>query len=345
MPSVPFAGVAKPGWQFLKQYSKVKPKEAKLTVGVDIGSSALKVVALGPKRALGGRSVVGQHLIELGESPESHVVAALKETMSALHLSLKDVNLSVSGQWVIIRIVEMPALKPDELKQALPFEAQRYLPFSTQDVVLDGAMLGPAETGKIWVLIVAAKRDLLERRIAWIKQAGLEPAVIDVDALAVANAFVAGTSSGKLTGTHALINVGAQLTNLVIFKDEVPYLVRDIPWGGVKLLRNAAEQLGSDEAQILAQLKPDGVVTQPLLDAMKVTTESLTVELQLSFDFFESRFGPPPAELMVSGGMSQCPGFLDALKAHVAQTVTQWVPIEGLSSQFAVAYGLALRSS
>ncbi len=344
MPSVPFAELTKPGWQFLKNFSKVKPKEAKLTVGVDIGSSSLKVVALGPKRPLGGRPVVGHHLVELGDSPESSVVSALKEAMNALHLSLRDVNLAVSGQWVIIRIVEMPALKPAELIQALPFEAQRYLPFSTQDVVLDGAMLGPAEAGKIWVLIVAAKRDLLERRIAWIKQAGLEPAVVDVDTLAAANAFVACTSSKELIGTHALINVGAQLTNLVILKDEVPYLVRDIPWGRVKLLRNVAEQLGSDEAQVLAQLKPGAAPAQPLLDAMKVTTESLTVELQLSFDFFESRFGPPPAELMVSGGVSLCPGFLDALKAHVPQTVKPWAPSGDLSSQFAVAYGLALRS-
>ena len=338
--------MAKPGWQFLKQFSKVKPKEAKLTVGVDIGSSALKVVALGPKRALGARPVVGHHLVELGDSPESQVVPALHEAMNALNLSSKAVNLSVSGQWVIIRIVEMPALKPEELRQALPFEAQRYLPFSAQDVVLDGAMLGPAEGGKMWVLIVAAKRDLLERRIVWIKQAGLEPAVVDVDALAAGNAFVACTNSKALSGTHALVNIGAQLTNLVIFKNEVPYLVRDIPWGGVKFLRNVAEQLGSEEAQIATQLKQGGAPSQQVLDAMKVTTESLTVELQLSFDFFESRFGPPPAELMVSGGMSLCAGFMDALKGHVAQAVTLWAPDgEGLSSQFAVAYGLALRSA
>jgi type IV pilus assembly protein PilM len=195
------------------------------------------------------------------------------------------------------------------------------------------------------VLIVACKRELLERRIDWIKQAGLEPAVIDVDALALVNAFLAqGNGQAKDGGTHALINVGAQWTNLVVLKGDTPYLIRDIPWGSEKLTRHMAEQLGSEEAKIASQLVQESPLPSELVQAMKTSCESLTVELQLSFDFFESHFGPSPDQVLVTGGLSQSPGFLDALKAHLAQPLAAWAPGTGLTSRFTVAYGLALRS-
>ncbi len=339
------ASAMQSGLELLTRLALVHPKEAKLTVGLDIGSSALKIVILGPRKG-SSRVLLGQRTVPLGEAAESQVAAALKETFTALDLPVKTVNLSVSGQWVIMRVVEMPLMTPPELIQALPFEAQRYLPFNIQEVVLDGVALGPTQEGnKTWVLIVACKRELLERRIAWVKQAGVEPAVVDVDALALANAFAEQSDGRQLTGTHGLINVGAQGTNLVVLKDGAPYLVRDIPWGAEKLTRHMAEQLGVEEAVVAAQLKQDVPLPPQYLEAMKVTCEGLATDLQMSFDFFESRFGPPPDQIAVSGGLLQCPGFQEALKSHLAQPLAPWTPTTGLSGQFAIAYGLALRTA
>ena len=172
---------------------------------------------------------------------------------------------------------------------------------------------------------------------------GLEPALIDVDALALANGFLAGVNGASREKTRALINVGAQLTNLVIFKGDTPYLVRDVPCGGEKLARAAAEQMGQDAASVNAALK-EATPSPELLGAMKAACEILVTELQLSFDYFENRFGQPPEEALVSGGFSQSAGFVEALKSHLAQAVTPWAPAQGLSGQFAVAYGLALRT-
>jgi hypothetical protein len=73
-------------------------------------------------------------------------------------------------------------------------------------------------------------------------------------------------------------------------------------------------------------------------------SETLVAELQLSFDYFESHFGQPPEDVLVSGGLSEAPLFVGALKAHLAQAVTVWEPTPGIPGQFAVAYGLALRA-
>lgn len=327
----------------VKRLAAIRRKEPKCTVGVDLGASSLKIVALGARKASGLRPVLAQRVAPVPEAADDDRLAGLlKDTMNSLQLPVTTVTLSISGQWVVMRVVEMPALKPEELTRALPFEAQRHVPFNIQDVVLDGAMLGPADGGKMWVLIVAGKREMLERRIAVVKRAGLEPGAIDVDALAMANAFLAQPNGQPAAGTQALLNLGTQWTNLVILKDRVPYLVRDVPWGSSRLVHQTAEQLGVEEAAVTAQLL-GGSATPEFIAALKAGCESVTADLQLSFDFFESRFGTPPDRILVSGGLSQSSSLLEALKGHLAQPLQTWVPREGVSSQLAVAYGLALR--
>jgi type IV pilus assembly protein PilM len=343
MPSVPFAAALEPARNLFRNLATIKPKEARVTVGLDLGSEAVKVVALGSRKGAGPRPVLAQTSVRLEEGHDADPSEPIRKAVAALHLPTKSVNLSVSGQWVIMRIVEMPAMKPAEMKQALPFEAQRYLPFNLQDVIIDGAVLGPAEGSKQWVLIVACKKELIERRLNWVRQAGLEPALIDVDALALANAYLASKNGDAGQNTHALVDVGAHLSNLVIFKGGSPYLVRDIPWGGDKLLRQVAEQAGAAPEAVAAALAKGDVAS--LGPALKAATEPLVTELQLSFDYFENRFGQSPDGLLITGGMAQLPGLVDAVKSHFAQPVSAWSPMEGLPAQFTVAYGLALRSS
>lgn len=344
MPSRPFASALKPAGELFKRLSTIQPKEAKLTIGLDVGSTAVKVVALGPRKGAGARAIIGYKAASLDAGQDADASEAIKTAMASLMLPVQTVNLSVSGPWVIMRIVEMPTMKPTEMKQALPFEAQRYLPFNIQDVIIDGAVLGPVDANKSWVLIVACKKELIDRRIDAVKRAGLEAGLIDVDALAVANAYLAQDGAKPSSGTRALINIGAQLTNLVIFQGEIPYLVRDIPWGGEKFARAVAEQIGG-EVQAVTEMLARSEPNADLMNAMKPACEPLVTELQLSFDYFENRFNQPPEELLASGGVSQVPGAVEAIKSHLTQSVSAWSPVKGLSGQFAVAYGLALRTS
>ena len=345
MPALPFAGVWSPVHQVFQRLTIITPKEAKVTIGLDVGSTCVKAVALGAPRKSGGpRALLGHQLVALPPSPDPDIGDAVKRAVTALGAPTHAINLSVSGQWVIMRIVEMVTMKPEEMKQALPFEAQRYMPFTIQDVVIDGVVLGPSEAGKTWVLVVACKKDLIERRMDAVKHAGFETALIDVDALAVANAFLSTRNGRNPNETCAIVNIGHQLTNLVVFRGAIPYLVRDVPWGGEKFIRSTAEQIGRPSADV-AKALGDGSSEPELLKAVKLACELLVTELQLSFDYFENRFGQPPETLLVSGGLPLYPGFLDALKSHLTQPVTLWSPAEGLTAQFAVAYGLALRTS
>lgn len=344
MPSPQLSEVLASAASIFRRLVTIQPNVPKLTVGLDLGSTSVKVVALGPPKggAHAPRPLVGHHLVPFKEGT-TDTAEAIKAAVAALPLPVQSVNLSVSGQWVIMRILEMPAMKPAEVRQTLPYEAQRYLPFPIQDVVIDGAVLGSAGPHKIWVLIVACKKELVERRMDWAKRAGLEVALIDVDALALANAFTTQGDGRKTQGTHVLIHAGAQLTHVVILRQEVPYLVRDLPWGGEKFLRGVAEQLGLEVAAVKERLAR-GDTSPALLNALKLAMEPLVTELQLSFDYFENQFGKPPEEALISGGLGQVAGFLEGLKDALTQPVHVWTPASELSGQFAVAYGLALRS-
>ena len=79
------------------------------------------------------------------------------------------------------------------------------------------------------------------------------------------------------------------------------------------------------------------------LDAMKEVCEDMVTELQLSFDYFENRFGHPPGEILISGGLTQSTDFVNAFKSHYPQKVSAWTPVQGLAEPFVIAYGLALR--
>lgn len=331
-------------WQVVKRLAAIQPKEGGTTVGLDVGSSSIKAVALGPHKTLGSRRVLGQQLVELTAGDESRVPDAIRQALNGLRVPrLKGVTMAVSGQWVVLRVVEMPTLTPDEFRQALPFEAQRSLPFNIQDVVLDGAVLGASGGSKMWVLVAACKKDVLERRLAWVKQAGCDVTTVDVDALALANAFLEHADHRGRTDTPALINVGAQWTNLAVLKAGVPYLVRDIPWGAEKFIQDIAQRCSVDQPAALAQLRQPTLPPPQAFEAFVAACEPLVQELQLSFDFFESHFGPSPSPLLLSGGLSLSVGFLEALKKHLTQPLVPWPFSQRVSNQFAIAYGLALR--
>jgi len=112
--------------------------------------------------------------------------------------------------------------------------------------------------------------------------------------------------------------------------------------GGDKLIRTVAEQLGR-EVDTLTKELTEGEPGPEILSSVKTQSESLVSEIQLSFDYFENRFGQAPVDVLISGGLSASNAFLEGLKGHLTQEIKAWSPVSELSGQFTVAYGLAQR--
>jgi type IV pilus assembly protein PilM len=181
------------------------------TVGVDIGSSAVKAVCL--KRSRSGWSLVaaGEAPLPDGSMQDGAVAdaALVSDTLNQLLDSMKmrraTVASALSGHAVIVKRLSLPAMSQAELAEAIPWEAEQYIPFDIADVQLDYQVVGSMGAGKsdkdkgdkdasagdksgLDVLLVAARKDRIDDRAGVIAQAGRRPVIVDVEAVADADA-------------------------------------------------------------------------------------------------------------------------------------------------------------
>ena len=138
---------------------------------------------------------------------------------------------AVGGRDVIVKKIQMDRMKEVDAREVIRWEAEQHVPFDMANVELDFQILDPdAEGLQMNVLLVAAKRELVEGRVSLLAEAGLEPAIIDVDAFAIHNAFELNYPEA-MQGVVGLVNIGHEVTNVNILDDGVPVLTRDLSVG------------------------------------------------------------------------------------------------------------------
>ncbi|MDO8603392.1 MAG: type IV pilus assembly protein PilM [Candidatus Omnitrophota bacterium] len=321
--------------------------------GIDIGSSSIKLIELQEKR---GKLELSRCAINAISGED--VKTSLKDLLAFSKLSSKRANISLSGPSVIVRYIEMPPMKREELKSAIKFEGGKYIPFDINEAILDCAILDKGPSGNAnRVLLVAAKKDKVNSYMEIFKDAGLDIANIDVDTVAILNAFQRVGLQAKQENVYAMINIGARFSNMNIAVGAYPYFTRDLLWGGSDITSRIKESLGLnlDDAENLKRnpgdrkIEMSGVVMSAL--------EKFITEVRMSFDYFETQFGKSIERLYMSGGGAYLFNMLDFLKENLGIEVVLWDPSEGIQisdgscckefkdfpGQFAAAMGLALR--
>jgi Tfp pilus assembly PilM family ATPase len=182
----------------------------KVAVGVDIGSSSFRVARLTAPRGKGkpqltlvGSIAVPRGAIVGGEIVDLDVVAqSLSELWKKTGLKEKEIIFGVSNQRVVVRLIDFPYMDANELRSAIQFQAQDFIPLPIEDVILDFQVINDyyTESGErmLRILLVAAQKGMVETFIAAAEKAGLKPTIVDVNAFAVARAL-AGTGSSERT--------------------------------------------------------------------------------------------------------------------------------------------------
>lgn len=339
--------------------TKTKGEDRKIQIGLDIGSHTIKSVAIshsGPRPLLLSFSVV---------PIRTNIVAAVKSAHAALGVTSKKVITSLAGPSVVVRYVEMPLMTGKELEGASRFEAEKVIPFSIDEVVLDAVKVEEIGSGRMRVVLVAARRDWVDDRICMLKDAGLEPVALDIDSFALMNAFTAnGVNMDSVCG---LINIGAKITNLNILKGNTSYLARDISVGGDdinKVMPEAAAGTGKtqEELKIEKLTNFNGLSDderQAIEGGLENVIQSLGEQLRMSLDFYESRFAGAVEKLYISGGTTRSDVVEKILKEHLGRETIKWHPmanidkadslniqsLNDLQPQLAIALGLGLRKA
>src|SRR5438309_4109825 len=228
----------------------------KQTVGLDIGSGLVKVAVIDhskkePELVKAAVAPLLADAIVEGEVMDPGIVAeAIQSALSAAGVKSRDVVTAVGGRDVIIKKILIERVKEQQARELMRWEAEQHVPFDMESVELDFQILDPdGDSPEMSVLLVAAKRDLIETKRRLLGDAGIEPAIVDVDAFALHNAFEL-SHPDAMHGVVGLINIGHEVTNVNILDDGVPILTRDITVGTRRLREDLQREyaLTADDA-------------------------------------------------------------------------------------------------
>ena len=333
-------------------------------VGLDIGSSSVKAVELLSKgrdkgfelRGLGIAPIPNEAIVQGAFLNSSAIVDAIGEAVEVGRIKTKDVAVAVSGHSVIVKKVSLPAMTRDELEDQIQWEAEQYIPFDVNEVHLDFQILDTSEgEGQMDVLLVAAKRDLVDDYVQVIQEAGLTPAAVDVAAFAVENAFEMNYEASP-DEVVALVNIGAQVVNINVIENGIPAFTRDITTGGNQYTEEIQKSLSIsfEEAERIklggnATDQNQEVVPQEVEHAIRSVTDTVIGEIARSLDFFtataaESRI----SKVLLSGGGACIPG-LDAsfadrsgLDVEIMNPLARMLPSKGFDPDYLANVGTSL---
>lgn len=336
-------------------------------LGVDVGSSSIKVLELkeGGKKAYQllnfGIAPLPADVVVDGAIMDSNVVTeALKNLIKSLNLKTNIAATSVSGTSVLIKKINLPVMSEEELEESIQWEAEQYIT-NINDVNIDFHILGPAtEEGQMNVLLVGAKKEIINERVQLLADAGLKPTVVDVDSFAVENAFELNYPINEID--HAvLVNVGASVTNINIIKGPVSVFTRDISIGGKSYTEEMQKilRISFDEAETMkVGLTPETMATE-VGNALRVISDSIASEVRKSIDFLGLGGEQKINGVYLSGGAARTLTLKDAIGAKSEIPVEIIDPfrnieynprvfdenyIESIKPTATLVLGLALRS-
>jgi type IV pilus assembly protein PilM len=307
------------------------------TVALDIGSGLIKLVVIDHGSGepvltkVAFTSVVDGAIVE-GEVMDPGIVAdAVKGLLSTAGVKAKRVVTAVGGRDVIIKKISMDRMKEGEAREQIRWEAEQHVPFDMDNVELDFQILDPEGEGlQMSVLLVAAKRELVETKQSLFADVGLEASVIDVDAFALHNAFELNYPDA-MRGVVGLVNIGHEMTNVNILDDGVPVLTRDIMIGTRRFREDLQRErnMSADEADHLLRGFERNEALEPLLASRG---EELAVGIERAAAFLQSssRSASGLARIFTSGGGSRIPGLNRILADRLRLPVQAANPLERL---------------
>ncbi|HIF98681.1 MAG TPA: type IV pilus assembly protein PilM [Myxococcales bacterium] len=347
----------------------------KSVLGLDIGSGSVKAVEIDIKGKEKGFELLG-----LGVAPMPHeaivqgaflnssaIVGAIQEAVDTSGIKTRDAVVAVSGHSVIVKKVSLSRMSSEELESQIQWEAEQYIPFDVNEVNLEFQILDTSDDPDTMdVLLVAAKKDLIDDYVQVMVEAGLNPVAVDVASFALANAFEINQAPDP-QGVVALVNIGAHVANINVLQNGVPAFTRDITTGGNQYTQEIQKALsvGFEEAERVklgdgSADQNQAMVPQEVENAMRAVTDTVVGEISRSLDFFAATTESGRIErVMLSGGGSRVVGLSRAFQERSGFEVEMLNPLsralpgktyeasflQETAPSLAVGIGLAARRS
>lgn len=307
-------------------------KSHKPYLGLDMGTYSCKLIEIIPVKD--SFEILNWAVEPLMGRPPAEVMKIL---LNKLDIQSKNITTGISGQGTLIRYIEMPKMPLADAKLSFTIEADKYFPFMKDQIFTDCCILDANRHGnKMFLVAAAAKRELVEQRIALLSGLGLDSDFIGMNAIAIANVFhVLGNGLAKggqssLPDAIAVLDIGQNVSSLILLKNNVPFFTRDIFIGGAELDRRIINVLGVS-AQEAEKLKH--YPAQRLSDIRAACDNillNISSELRLSFDYCATEYNTQISKLFLTGGSSLLEGIDDIFSKNLDVPVERWNPFAGL---------------
>lgn len=347
-------------------------RKSKSIVGLDVGSTVVKAVEL----TLDGSEPVVTGFARVEIPPGGSQAEAVATAFTEGKFRTKQVVTSVSGQDVVVRYVPMMKMTEAEVKQAIRFETDKYLPFDLSEVQLDSQPLkrAPAGSGEgegkdqkqgeqMTVLLAACKTKAVQEKVGLVTAQGLVPVAVDIDLFALSNAWnLCGLPLDEAADGEqhaiALVDIGAARTSINVLVNGETCFSREINIGGGDMTQAVARRLGVEGYEAEAIKRSSENHELEVNSAIAPVLEDLVGELSLSLDYVEHHEGVHVEQVLLSGGGVLAPGAVQYIEQATGRSARTWNPLEGLrvdsarvdveeleawSSTLVVALGLASR--
>lgn len=336
-------------------------------VSIDVGTSAIKLMELEmggfqPKLvSVASCPTPGGSVSNNTISKPDQVAAAIRGLIDANEIKATKAILCVPGPTAFTKKVMLGMAKAKDLADNIVFEASNYIPHKIDAVHLDFQVLRTINNTTLEVLLVAVKNEIIGSYIETISQAGVEPAIGDVDYFALENMFEVNYPE-EASKTVALVNIGARYTSVNIIQDGQSLFVGDVSVGG-RLYTDALVETLNLEPKVAERAKmgelPDDIDVNLVNETIDRTTEHVASELHRQIGFFWNAAATDRSidTIFLSGGGSLAPGLIEELGAKTGLPCTPIDPFRKIDTtagfdsdylseigpQMAVSVGLALR--
>lgn len=342
---------------------------ARISVGLDIGFSSIKVVALSLDKdvarllSLGSIASPQPGLASDGVGDLEIVGSAIKKLFSAARIPSKEVVVALPESKVFTRVIDdLPYLTNQELDAAIRFAAEEFIPMPLTDVNLNWQVLSRANQKdkniKTVVFVVASPKNLVNKYIKVLSNVGLKPQALETEIIASTRALV---GNNPFSPTSLIIQMGATTTDCAITSKGMIWLTRSISTGGLALTRTLAQQFGFEINQAEEYKKVYGLLEDQLegkvYEALRSVIDIIASEARRVIQAYQAKYPQNPIKRVVlSGGGAKMPGLVIYLAQSFGLEVQEadpWYLIskdKGLEQKllkdapaYSVAVGLALR--
>ena len=335
--------------------------------GLDIGTNAIRVVQLSPSGQNGwtlqhygyvpvDSKIIKSDSVEARRKLAEHINTAIGQA----GIKTRNVAIGLPSSKTFTTVIDVPKMPEQELKAAMKYQVDQYIPMAIDEAKVDWALLGSSlkDDAHYEIILTSTANSYAEERLELVESIGLNVIAAEPDPIAMVRALVQNAKADK---ARLIMDMGEVSTDIAIVYGDTPRLVRTIPTGIASLVKAAVQNLNVQEDQarqfiLKFGLAPDRLEGQ-VLHAIETTLEGFSAEVEKSIKFFQTRYPNIPVSGMTLSGFAavvpKLSEYMSSRSGVTAEVANPWSVITvsrgdrerltPIASEFTTAIGLAQR--